>query len=183
MGLSPLPPKAAPAFALVDQQGHTVSLASLRGRSVVLEFMDPFCTDICPLVSQEFVNAYHDLGPAAADVVFLAVNVNRYHIQVDDVAAFSAAHQLNTLPSWHFLTGTVPELQATWSAYGIYVGDSGPTADVAHSDTVMFIDPDGHERFIAAPVADHTASGTAFLPSADLVAWGRGIALVAESLT
>lgn len=183
MGLSPVPPKNAPGFAFVDQHGSTVSLASLRGRSVVLEFMDPHCTDICPLVSQEFVNAYHDLGPAAAGVVFLAINVNRYHVGVSDVAGFSQAHRLNDIPSWHFLTGTVPALQASWNAYAIAVGDSGPTADVVHTDTVLFIDPAGRERFIAAPVADHTASGTAYLPTADLVAWGSGIALVARSLS
>jgi cytochrome oxidase Cu insertion factor (SCO1/SenC/PrrC family) len=183
MGLSPVPPKNAPGFALVDQHGSTLSLASLRGRSVVLEFMDPHCTDICPLVSQEFVNAYHDLGPAAAGVVFLAINVNRYHVGVADVAAFSQAHRLNDIPSWHFLTGTVPSLQASWTAYAIVVGDSGPTADVVHTDTVMFIDPAGRERFVAAPMADYTASGAAYLPSADLVAWGRGIALVARSLS
>ena len=47
-----------------------------RGKVVVLEFMDPHCTDIYPIVSQEFIDAYHDLGRAAGDVVFAAVNVN-----------------------------------------------------------------------------------------------------------
>ena len=62
MSLSALPRTPAPGFTLTDQQGHRVTLASLRGKVVVLQFMDPHCTDICPLVSQEFVDAYHDLG-------------------------------------------------------------------------------------------------------------------------
>ena len=64
-------------------------LVGLRGKVVVLEFMDPHCVDICPIVSQEFVDAYHDLGPLAAKVVFVAVNVNQYHATVADIAAFS----------------------------------------------------------------------------------------------
>jgi len=65
MQLSPVPPQAAPGFTLTDQHGRTLSLlASLRGHAVVLEFMDPHCTDICPIVSAEFIDAYHDLGGA-----------------------------------------------------------------------------------------------------------------------
>jgi len=183
MGLSPVPTRDAPNFTLVDQRGHSMSMASLKGRTVVLEFMDPNCVDICPLVSQEFVRAYQDLGSAASGVVFVAVNVNRHHLQVADVAAFSRAHQLDALPSWHFLTGRLPSLQKTWNSYAIVVSDAGPNADVVHTDTVFFIDPGGHERYVAAPAADYTASGTAYLPTADLASWGMGIALVARSLS
>jgi cytochrome oxidase Cu insertion factor (SCO1/SenC/PrrC family) len=183
MGLSPVPSKDAPAFTLVDQSGRTLSLATFRGRAVVLEFMDPHCVDICPLVSQEFLNAYRDLGAAASGVVFVAVNVNRYHAGVADVAAFSQAHRLSTLPSWHFFTGPVPTLQAAWKAYDIVVTERGRNADIVHTDTVFFIDPQGRERFVAAPMADYTANGAAYLPSVDLASWGRGIALVAHSLT
>ena len=66
-----------------------VPLSGWRGKVVVLEFMDPHCTDICPLVSQEFVDAYHDLGRSARNVVFAAVNVNQYFNRVPDVLAYS----------------------------------------------------------------------------------------------
>lgn len=62
MQLSPVPVTRAPGFTLTDQDGQAMSLASLRGRAVVLEFMDPHCTDICPIVSREFIDAYRDLG-------------------------------------------------------------------------------------------------------------------------
>jgi cytochrome oxidase Cu insertion factor (SCO1/SenC/PrrC family) len=182
MGLSPVPVKQAPAFTFVDQNGHTLSLSSFKGRSVVLEFMDPHCVDICPLVSQEFLNAARDLGPAANGVVFLAINVNRYFAGVGDVATFSQAHKLSSLPSWHFLTGPLPALEASWNAYGIAVSDRGRNADVVHTDTMYFIDPQGREQFAATPVADYTASGTAYLPTSDLVSWGKGIALIARSI-
>ena len=111
MQLSPVPARPAPGFTLTDQAGHVLRLASFRGRAVVLEFMDPHCTDICPIVSQEFIDAYRDLGRSAARAVFIAVNVNPYFHGVADVAAYSAEHQLAAIPSWHFLTGPVASLK------------------------------------------------------------------------
>jgi cytochrome oxidase Cu insertion factor (SCO1/SenC/PrrC family) len=182
MGLSPVPASAAPGFTLTDQAGHALSLASFRGRVVVLEFMDPHCTDICPIVSQEFIDAYRDLGASAARVVFVAVNVNRYHLRVADVAAFSGEQRLTQVPSWHFLTGSYPSLAAVWRDYEITVDAPGPDADVVHSSQMYFIDSRGRERFVADPMVDHTASGSSFLPAGQLASWGQGIALVARQL-
>jgi cytochrome oxidase Cu insertion factor (SCO1/SenC/PrrC family) len=182
MSLTPVPGQAAPAFTLTDQAGHTLSLASLKGHVVVLEFMDPHCTDICPIVSKEFIDAYRDLGSEASHVVFATVNVNAYHHGVADVAAFTREQQLNTIPSWHFLTGPVASLQAVWTAYDVYVRAPSPNADIVHTSVVYFIDPSGNERFAASPMVDHTSNGTSYLPIAQQAAWGQGIALIARQL-
>jgi cytochrome oxidase Cu insertion factor (SCO1/SenC/PrrC family) len=92
MALTPVPDQAAPGFTLTDQAGHTLSLASLKGHAVVLECTDPHCTDVCPIVSREFVDADHGLGSAASHVAFIAVNVNGYHHGVADVGPARAAH-------------------------------------------------------------------------------------------
>jgi cytochrome oxidase Cu insertion factor (SCO1/SenC/PrrC family) len=182
MALSPLPNLSAPNFSLVDQHGRTRTLSSFRGRAVVMEFMDTHCTDICPIVSQEFVDAYRDLGANASRVVFVAVNVNIYHARVADVAAFTREHQLNTIASWHFFTGATRTLETVWKSYGIGVISRGPNADVVHSSEIFFIDPHGHEKFLASPVVDHTNAGAAFLPGGQIASWGRGIALTARAL-
>jgi cytochrome oxidase Cu insertion factor (SCO1/SenC/PrrC family) len=182
MGLSPVPGRPAPGFTLTDQDGRTLSLPSLRGKVVVLEFMDPHCTDICPIVSQEYVDAYRDLGPLAGKVVFAAVNVNQYHAAVSDMMAYSREQRLNTIPGWHFLTGPVPDLRKVWDGYNIEVQAPSPNADIVHTSAVYFIDPAGRERFIAAPMADHTSSGASYLPAGQVTAWGQGIAQVAKVL-
>jgi hypothetical protein len=115
-------------------------------------------------------------------VAFVAVNVNRYHLRVADVAAFSREQQLTQIPAWHFLTGSYPSLRAVWQAYQIQVDAPGPDADVIHSAQMYFIDPQGRERFLANPMVDHTASGSAYLPAGQLASWGQGIALVARQL-
>ena len=182
MQLSPVPASKAPDFALTDQAGHSLSMASFRGRVVVLEFMDPHCTDICPIVSQEFIDAYHDLGGEASKVVFAAVNVNRYHLQVADVAAFSHEQHLTTVPSWHFFTGSYASLRSVWENYDVEVDAPSRNADVIHSSFVYFIDPQGRERYLANPMVDHTASGTSYLPAGQMASWARGVALVARQL-
>jgi cytochrome oxidase Cu insertion factor (SCO1/SenC/PrrC family) len=182
MGLSPVPVRPAPGFTLTDQDGSTLSLASLRGKVVVLEFMDPHCTDICPIVSQEYVDAYRDLGPLAGKVVLAAVNVNQYHAAVSDMLAYSREQRLITIPGWHFFTGPVPDLRKVWDGYQIAVQAPSPDADIVHTSAVYFIDPAGRERFVAAPMADHTSSGTSYLPAGQITAWGQGIAQVARVL-
>ena len=182
MQLSPLPGVPAPGFTLTDQNGHTMSLASLRGKVVVLEFMDPHCTDICPIVSQEFVNAYHQLGARASKVVFAAINVNQYHATVANMATFSNAQRLNTIPGWHFFTGPVPTLQTAWRNYNVEVSAPNPNADIVHTSAVYFIDARGAERYLATPMVEHTANGTAYLPPAQIAAWAGGIARLAGDL-
>lgn len=182
MGLSPVPTAAAPSFTLTDQNGRTLSLSSLKGKVVVLEFMDPHCTDICPIVSAEYVDAYRDLGALAGKAVFAAVNVNQYHAAVSDMMAYSREQRLITIPGWHFFTGPLPALKTVWGAYGIEVQAPGPDADIVHTSAVYFIDPSGRERFVAAPMADHTASGSSYLPADQITAWGQGIAQVVRAL-
>jgi protein SCO1 len=182
MQLSSLPHRPAPGFTLTGQNGRTMSLSALRGKVVVLEFMDPHCVDICPIVSQEFVDAYHDLGRAAGKVVFAAINVNQYHASVAAMAGYSREHGLTAIPSWHFFTGPLPALQSTWRAYDIAVQAPNPNADIIHTSAIYFIGPAGQETFLASPMADHTRKGTAFLPASQLAEWGHGIALIAGHL-
>jgi len=182
MLLTPLPHSPAPGFTLTDQAGRTMPLSALRGKVVVLEFMDPHCTDICPIVSQEFVDAYHKLGPAARDVAFIAINVNQYHASVADMAAYSRQEDLNSIPGWHFFTGPTPALKTAWRDYHIAVEAPNPDADIVHTSAIYFIDPQGREAFLAAPMVDHKADGTAFLPAKQIAQWATGIALIARHL-
>ena len=182
LGVSPVPAHPAPNFTLADQAGRTLSLSSFRGHAVVLEFMDPHCTDICPIVSQEFVDAYRDLGARAPAAVFIAVNVNRFHTSTGAMEAYSRAHGLSQIPDWHFFTGPVAALRKVWQEYGVYVDAANAKADVVHTSVVYWIDARGRERFVAAPYADHHKNGKAYLPGATMAEWGHGLSTLALDL-
>jgi cytochrome oxidase Cu insertion factor (SCO1/SenC/PrrC family) len=187
MGLSPEPEHdAAPGFTLVDQHGARVSLSSFRGHPVVLTFLDPHCVTMCPIIAQEFVDAEHDLAHQYRRAVFLAVNVNRHALSVATVEAFTKEHLLDTIPAWHFLTGTLSTLKRIWSEYGVQVATRIVHGQwtVVHTTIDFFIGPNGSERYIASPNADYrtTATHRAYLPAGTYAAWGRGIALVAHDM-
>jgi hypothetical protein len=74
----------AKGFQLTDQHGRTVSLASLRGKVVLLTFLDPVCTSDCPLIAQEFRAAGQLLGAASKNVELVAVVTNPIYHQVSD---------------------------------------------------------------------------------------------------
>jgi cytochrome oxidase Cu insertion factor (SCO1/SenC/PrrC family) len=98
------------------------------------------------------------------------------------MAAYSDDNRLNTIPGWHFFTGPVPALRTAWHDYYIQVQAPDPKADIVHTSAVYFIDPRGRERYLASPEADHTKSGSSYLPASQQAAWGHGIAVLARSL-
>lgn len=147
---SKLDAKRAPDFRLVDQHGQAVSLADLRGKVVVLTLLDPDCTDICPLYAYQFRLTHDALGADSAKVAFVAFNANSKKTAVDDVMAATKKWALEEIPSWHFLTGTLEELKAVWTAYGMHAsGDPKPGRphELQHSPAVFVIDSRGHRRW------------------------------------
>lgn len=148
--------RLAPNFNLTDQTGRSFSLAQLRGKTVVLSFMDPLCTELCPLVATEIKQTQSYLGRDTQHVVFLAVNVNPYHASVLDMQFFAKSHGFNTIPNWSYLTGTAAVLHHVWKDYGIYV-EPTPQGESKHSEYTYVIDANGRERFLLNP-SDQRAS-------------------------
>lgn len=176
MGLSDLPNKTAPGFTLTDQHGQRVSLASLRGKPVLLAFLDSRCTEVCPVLAQEFVLADQDLGPLARKVTLIGVNVNPSATSVADVARFDQLHGLASLPNWHFLTGPVAALSRVWADYGITVIAPKGATQTQHAAYLYFLTRSGQERYLASPEVNQRADGTGYLPRPTLEQWGQGIA-------
>jgi cytochrome oxidase Cu insertion factor (SCO1/SenC/PrrC family) len=135
----------APDFTLTDAHGRPFALSSLRGRVVVLSFIDPVCTSECPIEAQEMRSASVQLG-AAAPVTFLAINANPRFIAPDDLRAFNQAEGLTDWKAWTFVTGSVAQLRTVWDRYGVSVSTVGAGAMALHSEPVFIIDRTGHLR-------------------------------------
>jgi cytochrome oxidase Cu insertion factor (SCO1/SenC/PrrC family) len=137
---------AAPAFTLTDQSGNTVSLASMRGKVVLLTFLDPVCTSDCPLIAQEFKAADQLLGPDSRHVELVAVVANPVYRSVAYTRAFDAQEGLSRLPNWVYLTGSPAQLQQTWRGYGVSAQIEAAGGMIAHNDVTYVIDKNGHTR-------------------------------------
>jgi cytochrome oxidase Cu insertion factor (SCO1/SenC/PrrC family) len=158
-GLVQLPLRPAPGFALVDQNGHDVSLGSLGGTLTLVTFLDPVCSDECPVIANQLATADRALGPLAKRVEIVAIDSNPVFHTVGDVAAFTRSHGLSDLPNWHFLAGSANDLQSVLSAYGIVV--QVPTVGmIEHGEGIYFLDADGSERAYLGDGADVTLTGT-----------------------
>jgi cytochrome oxidase Cu insertion factor (SCO1/SenC/PrrC family) len=109
----------APDIKLTNQFGQPMALSQFRGKVVILAFSDSECTTICPLTTQSMVLAKDLLGKAGNSVQLLGVDANPEATSVSDVLAYSRAHSM--VNQWDFLTGSLAQLKATWSAYHIAV--------------------------------------------------------------
>jgi cytochrome oxidase Cu insertion factor (SCO1/SenC/PrrC family) len=123
-----------------------VSLASLRGKVVLLTFLDPVCTSDCPLIAQEFRAAGQLLGARSPKVELVAIVANPVYHQVADVQAFDRQEYMNQIPNWLFLTGSVPQLQQVWKNYGIAAQILPAGSMIGHSEIAYVIDPAGRVR-------------------------------------
>ncbi len=135
-------------FTLTDQSGHSLSLASLRGHTVILGFLDPVCTTDCPLMAQELRLTDQLLGARAADVDVVAVATNPLYDSTRQLLAFDEQEGLDHLPNWYYLTGSPDQLNQVWDSYGVQVAVEPAGAMIAHSDIVYVIDSTGHTRVV-----------------------------------
>jgi cytochrome oxidase Cu insertion factor (SCO1/SenC/PrrC family) len=136
----------APDFQLTDQNGQAVSLASLRGKVVLMTFLDPVCTTDCPIIGAEFKQAGVLLGSADRDVELVAVVANPTYRAVAFTQAFDREEGLNTVPNWLYLTGSLSQLGQVWLQYGITVQNLPAGSMAAHNDRAVIIDRSGHIR-------------------------------------
>jgi protein SCO1 len=145
--------KPAPGLTLRDEAGAVVSLRSLRGRVVLLTFLDSRCRRECPLEGRVLGDALHDIRGTRAVVV--VVSVDPWADTPASTLAF--AERAGWSGDWHWLLGKRSELAPVWHAYHIAVKRT--PGDVLHSAALYLIDPRGDLRsaylfpFSAAAVA------------------------------
>jgi protein SCO1 len=132
--------RPAPPFALRDQNGRLVSLSGLRGRTVVVAFMDPLCKQECPIEGRGLALAEQQVAPAQRPTL-LIVTVNPQARAAD---ARTATRKWHIAGDWHWLLGRRSQLAPVWRAYDISVLPA--QNDIVHSTAVYLIDRRGFER-------------------------------------
>ncbi len=136
----------AKEFHLTDQRGRRVTLASLRGKVVLLTFLDPVCTSDCPLIAQEFRAAGQLLGTNARHVELVAIATNPVFYQLNYTQAFTRQEGMSQVPNWLFLSGPLAQLRQVWKDYGIAAEVEPAGSMVGHTEVAYVIDRTGHIR-------------------------------------
>jgi cytochrome oxidase Cu insertion factor (SCO1/SenC/PrrC family) len=133
-------------FTLTSQRGQQVALSSLRGKVVLLTFLDPVCTSDCPLIAQEMKSADALLGSKASNTELVAVVANPTYLSTAYIKEFTDQESLSQVPNWLFLTGSLDQLKGVWHDYGVEVEDLPAGAMTAHNDLAIVIDAGGNIR-------------------------------------
>ena len=139
-----------------------MSLASLRGKVVVLAPFLSLCQDECPLVTGAFLELRRDMRAAGLGdrVAFVEATVDPGRDSVARLAAYEKEFGAN----WDLWTGSPASVAAFWRAFGVSYQkapeDQPPkldwwtgqplTYDVVHTDGYILIDASGRERFVDA---------------------------------
>lgn len=152
-------PAAIMSLPLTDSTGKVHHLADYAGDVVVIDPIMTLCQETCPLDTAAFTSAAH---AAVSDrhIVFLSITIDPERDTVPQLAAYRKLYA--GPPNWLTLTGSAKAIDAIWKYFGIYhqkVPEGNPptrnwrtgavlTYDIDHTDAVIFIGPDGQERWV-----------------------------------
>ena len=148
------------SIPLIDAQGKKFTLASLKGKTVVLTDFLTLCNEICPMttVNMREIGDAISRAKLTGSMVSLELTVDPKR---DTSARLKSYQALFNDPSWTLATGTVKGVSALWSWFGAYTkvvpAERGVidwmtgkqiTYDVNHADVIVIIGPDLHWRWL-----------------------------------
>jgi protein SCO1 len=134
----------APAFALIDQHGQTVSLDAFRGRPVLVTFAYAHCETMCPLVIEDVLAAQRQLTDHPPAVVIITLDPWR-----DTPTRLNAiAAGWNMGPTAHVLSGAPDIVERTLNAWRVPRVRNEKTGDLSHPAIVYVLGADGRIAYV-----------------------------------
>ncbi|HEX5110887.1 MAG TPA: SCO family protein [Vicinamibacterales bacterium] len=133
--------------ALVDQDGASRPIASLRGHRIALTFVYTRCPipDFCPRMNRQFAQVQKAIQAdrALADVRLLTVTLDPAYDRPPVLKAH--ARHFGADPAvWSFLTGNPEEVKRFGQQFGVYTEtDAQDPSQIIHNLRTAVIGPDG----------------------------------------
>ena len=139
----------APPFELQDQNANLVSLQSLQGKWLVIDWIYTTCVTVCPALTAEMKMVQNGLGDKLGrEVQFVSISFDPKRDTVDVLKSYSQNLGGDT-PGWSWLTGTQKDTDAIADAYGLIYEPARGIENLGHFEhtpLVVVVDPDGLER-------------------------------------
>jgi protein SCO1/2 len=145
---------AAPALALVDQDGREITLEALRGRPVLVGFAFAHCPTVCPMIVSDMLNAQRTLTDEAPIVLIVTLDPWR-----DTPARLPAMARQWELPAGaHVLSGPTASVERTLNAWRVPRVRNEKTGDIVHPAIVYVVDGNGRIAYAVSGSADAIAA-------------------------
>lgn len=92
-----------PPFSLIDRTGKTITLADLRGKIWIADFIFTRCPDLCPLMSARMAQVQSTLADQP-DLKLVSISVDPEYDTPAILARYATQFQAHP-DRWYFLTG------------------------------------------------------------------------------
>lgn len=137
-------------FSLLNADKERVTLATYRGKWVLMFFGFTTCPEACPMAMQLVTTTLQDMGDAGKDVQPVFVTIDPERDTPDALKAY-LAHFADNIEG---LSGTAEETAAIAAAYGVFYTKRDIAGDYTmdHSTALYLVAPDG--RFVRPFRAD-----------------------------
>jgi protein SCO1 len=132
-----------PPTALLDQHGQQVSLADLKGKPVLFDFIYTSCPGECLMLTQRMKRIANALGPELGNQVRLvSITVDPEHDQPKQLLEY-ATNQAADMKGWLFLTGTPAQIDAELARFKL-IRQHEADGSVDHVLEMFLVAPTGH---------------------------------------
>ncbi len=133
-----------PEVSLIDQHGASVSLASLKGKPVLIDFIYTSCGSTCPMLTAKMAGIAHALGPAlGADVRIVSITLDPEHDSPAELAKYAKSHDADD-NGWIFLTGPPAKIDQVLALFNLRRTRESD-GSITHSIEAFLLGPDGHQ--------------------------------------
>jgi protein SCO1/2 len=135
-----------PDFSLIERSGKQVSLADLRGKIWIADFIYTHCTDTCPLQTADMAKL-QDRWLKEPKVELVSFSVDPEHDTPQVLSRYAGRFKADP-KRWLFLTGHRPEIvRLVENGFHLGVASASSHADVIlHSPRFVLIDQQGQIR-------------------------------------
>ncbi|MGH7286909.1 MAG: SCO family protein [Myxococcota bacterium] len=132
----------APDFSLVDQDGRPVSLGSLRGKVLLLDFVYTHCPGPCPILTGTHVSVQRALPPELTEKVhFVSISLDPERDTPEAFRRYAEARGVD-LATWSFLGGAPDAVGDVIARYGVGA-TPGENGEIEHLVITYLIDAEG----------------------------------------
>jgi protein SCO1/2 len=133
----------APDFALTDQSGAEVTLASLRGKTLLIDFIYTHCPGPCPILTGRHAQVQRGLAPELrARVHFVSISLDPERDTPAVLANYARARGAD-LAGWSFLTGDPERVRDVLKRYGVFAQQSANPGEIDHVVVTLLVDAQG----------------------------------------
>lgn len=131
-----------PDITLINQDGQAISLASLKGKPVLVSFIHASCKGVCELMTAKMKSVAADLGKNGAKVTMVSITTDPGEDQPAELRTYAAKEGVAG-DGFVFLTGKPAAVRHVLVVYGVNQkpGDN----EMTHVFGLFLIGPDGRE--------------------------------------